>query len=480
MKISNAILLRAAFARQAAAKAVFAHYMVGGITQHHANTDIQGAINVGFDAFALNFMSVESWSTDAISELFTAAKGTDFKLFFSFDMGHFTNPSQFLPILKKYVGHDNYYLYDNKPFVSTFDGGRLTFGSSDPNFEWQSTFKDALSDVGYPNKFFHTFTVVDGAFSWESAWPYEDAGFANVSDKVDSAMIAAAHDVNKYRRGESNLYTRMAQILTLKSDLVEVITWNDPGEGHYIGNFWNESLGNTNIATYAGGFDHTGWQQVILPFITAYKKGASDISEITTSSSVGVIWYRTLLTTTSCKHDFIGLPRSHENAQDTTNYAIILPESGNKYTINVHSDGKLIGTAAGVTGLNSGSVTGLEAGRADTQYVEVIETGSNGTKTTILAATGTKDVVAETSGVCNYNYEVVAMSGSGTVRTASYKSSSALTAAESTLTSTAGTISGSVTASLVADSVHLSTTKIVAMEVFAARKGTSIDTLAGG
>ncbi|PCH06976.1 Glycoside hydrolase, family 71 [Penicillium occitanis (nom. inval.)] len=444
MRTSSAVLLGAAFARHAAAAAVFAHYMVGGITQDHANTDVQDAINVGFDAFALNLMSLEDWSTEAVASLFTAASGTDFKLFFSFDMGHFTDPSQFLPILEQYASHDNYYLYDNRPFVSTFDGGQLTFGSSSPNAGWQSTFKDAASaagiDVffvpdfddasGYPDSFFDTFTVVDGGFSWESAWPYADAGFANVSDTIDSTMIDAAHAAGKiymmplstfqfkhldtsdnwYRRGESNLYARMGQILSLKPDLVEVITWNDPGEGHYIGNFWNESLGDTNIYEYAGGFDHTGWQQVISPFITAYKNGASAVSGITASSNVGVMWYRTLLTTASCSDDPIGLPTAHENAQDAINYAIVLSDSGSDYTINVYSNNELIGAAAGVTGLNGGSVLGLVAGSADTQRVEVVEVSSDGATTTILAATGTKDVVAETSGICNYNYEVVPMS----------------------------------------------------------------------
>jgi glucan endo-1,3-alpha-glucosidase len=156
-------------------------------------------------------MSLEDWSTEAVDSLFTAAEGTDFRLFFSFDMTHFTDPSQFLPILEQYVSHDNYYLYGSKPFVSTFDGGQLTFGSSSPNAGWQSNFKDALSDAGvdvffvpdfddasgYLDSFFDIFTVVDGAFSWESAWPYEDAGFANVSDTVDNTMIDAAHAASK-------------------------------------------------------------------------------------------------------------------------------------------------------------------------------------------------------------------------------------------------------------------------------------------
>lgn len=51
---------------------------------------------------------------------------------------------------------------------------------------------------GYPDSFFDTFNVVDGGFSWESAWPYADGGFANVSDTVDSTMIDAAHAAGKF------------------------------------------------------------------------------------------------------------------------------------------------------------------------------------------------------------------------------------------------------------------------------------------
>ncbi|KAH8705699.1 glycoside hydrolase [Talaromyces proteolyticus] len=428
---------------QTVAKSVFAHYMVGTITTDHANTDIQNAITAGFDAFALNVMSTDSWSTDAVSALFNASAGTNFKLFFSFDMTHFSDPSSFIPILKQYVGHDNYYTYDSKPFVSTFDGGTLTFGASDPNSGWTNSFKDVLSGAGidvffvpdfddasnYPTDFFSTFTVVDGAFSWETAWPTVGAGVVNVSDTVDASVLGDAHSAGKiymmplstfqfkhidsgqnwYRIGESNIVDRMSQILSLQPDLVEVITWNDAGEGHYVGSFWDESIAGSNIGGYADGFDHTGWQKIITPFITAYKSGATDPSNITTADGnpVGVMWYRTLLTTSSCSSDSLGKPSGWNDAQDAINYAVVLPSSGS-YTINVYSNNSVIGSFKGQAGLNGGTVTGLVAASADSQRVEVVD-DANGSKVVISAA-GTKDVLADTSGLCNYNYVVVGMS----------------------------------------------------------------------
>lgn len=155
------------------------------------------------------------------------------------------------------------------------------------------------------------------------------------------------------------------------------------------------------------------------------------------------MWYRTLLTTALCSDDPIGLPAAHENAQNAINYVIILPDSGSDYTINMYRSNDLIGTAASVTGLNVGSVLGLVAGSADTQRVEVVETGFDRATTTILAATGTKDAVAETSGICNYNYEVVAMSGDASAGSAEATSKVAAVVS----TSTSSTSSSKVTSS---------------------------------
>ncbi|OKL62585.1 hypothetical protein UA08_02967 [Talaromyces atroroseus] len=423
----------------AAAGSVFAHYMVGTITQDHASTDIDDAISVGRDAFALNVISLENWSTNAVSSLFNASSGTNFKLFFSFDMTHFTDPSQFLPLLEQYVGHENYFLYDNKPFVSTFDGGSLTFGASDPNSSWMKYFKNNLSTAGidvffvpnfddaanYPSGFFDSFTVVDGAISWEFVWPNGNAGKANVSDSVDSTMISEVHTAGKIYMMPLSAFQFKHIDTSQNWYRIGEINLNDAGEGHYIGNFLNESLGNSDVRSYVDGFDYAGWQQVIPPFISAYKSGATDPSQITSSSMtagggsgklVGVMWYRTLLTTASCSNDSLGKPDNWENAQDAINYAVILPDLtngdnyGRNYTINVYSNNDMIGSFAGTFGLNGGTVLGLAAGSAESQRVEVVESSNGVNATTVLISKGKKDVLSETSGICNYNYEVVAMS----------------------------------------------------------------------
>lgn len=203
-----------------------------------------------------------------------------------------------------------------------------------------------------------------------------------------------------YRIGETNLPERMAQALSLQPDYIEIITWNDAGESHYVGNFWPEQINGTNEGSYADGFNHTGWQQIITPFITAYKNNASDISQITSSTPVGTLWYRTLLTSASCSDTI----ENYKSAVDAVNFAVILPSSS--YTIEVYSNSQLIGSFDGVAGLNYNAVPGLQAGSG--QSIQILDS----TGAVVSSANGTKDVLAESSNstLCNWNYEVVGLS----------------------------------------------------------------------
>lgn len=196
---------------------------------------------------------------------------------------------------------------------------------------------------------------------------------------------------------------RMEQILKLQPQFVEFLTWNDAGESHYIGNIFPGAIaGLDDIHAYTDGFDHKGWQQVITPFIKAFKQGATDISQILPpgSTPVGSLWYRTQLSTTSCND---GSFQNRGQAQDALNFAVLLPSSG--YTIKVYSNNILLETISGNTGLNFKMVLGLKFG--ENQRIEVL----NGSNQVVAGATGTKAVQAQSSG-CNWNYEVVGLSTS--------------------------------------------------------------------
>ncbi|KAJ1553988.1 hypothetical protein HK405_006327, partial [Cladochytrium tenue] len=213
-----ALLACVCAAAGADAKAFFAHYMVGGMSGlSQAKADVDDALACGIDAFAINVQDASSWwSVDTIDWLFQAAEGTDFKLFFSFDMNVLTAPADFIPLLVKYHNSSAYYTYEGgRPLVSTFNGGTLTFGSSSSSAGWQASFIDVLAADGivpffmpdfddytgtgskYTASFFDDYPVVDGVFAWETAWPGTGASNTTVSSTVDAANLVAARAAGK-------------------------------------------------------------------------------------------------------------------------------------------------------------------------------------------------------------------------------------------------------------------------------------------
>lgn len=93
------------------------------MTQAQANADVQQAKAMGFDGFALNVhTATDQWCLTSLSFLFGAAQGAGFKLFFSFDMSWFTDPSQFVSLLQTYHNHPAHFLKNNLPLVSKYFG----------------------------------------------------------------------------------------------------------------------------------------------------------------------------------------------------------------------------------------------------------------------------------------------------------------------------------------------------------------------
>lgn len=415
---------------------------MGNIEQAH--TDVREAKSVGFDAFVLNVQNVtDDWSLTALSWIFTAAEAHDFKLFFSFDMDVLADPVDFLPLFVQYQAHPAYYRYQGYPFVSTFQGARKSFDMPHPNEGWTRKFRASLQDqyeiipffvpdfddhggAAYDDHFFSRYPVVDGVFSWETAWPFGDDGLSDVSSAVDEVGLQCAHKAGKvymmplsslqfkrikgsgnwYRRGELNLAQRMGQVLALSPDFVQVISWNDAGESHYMGNVWQEGIASCpDIGRYTDGYDHKAWLHVMAPFVAAYKGGATHASQIVPFGSfAGAFWYRDRLVETHCAGDHMGPPTGCENAEDAVNFAVLLPPDTQGVGINVWSGGELLASIAGQPGLNAHCVKGVKTGP---QRVELIKDGA-----IMGAGDGPVNVTAEAEGgkTYNFNYHVVHIS----------------------------------------------------------------------
>ncbi|KAI0198279.1 glycoside hydrolase [Astrocystis sublimbata] len=440
--LSSAIALLAAstsfLGTAAEAKLVFAHYLVGGLDANtdHAQQDIQQAAAAGFDAFALNIgKPQEPWLLSAVNQLFDYADSRDdFKLFFSFDFYQTGDINEHAGLYTQFADRPSYLRYGDGslPVVSSYSGGDIGMDA------WRN-FKTANNVYLVPNPeadgdyynnpatFFEKWgDVVDGVFSWETNWPGEaDSPGTNVSSSRDEAVKKAADDAGKsyimglsslqykhccgdswYRNGETTLLERMDQILQLSPEFTEVITWNDAGESHYIGQSWPETVGD-DILQYGDTDEnpHDAWQPLITSFISAFKAGASDTSAMKPAngaSFAGAVWYRGVVK--SCLNNGgDGSPRGNGAARDTVVYAVVLPDDAQGFQARVTSGGEVIATQPLVAGLNYNSIEGLKTGA---QLLELLDGDGN----VVAMAAGKKDVEDQPSdGFCNFNYYVAGL-----------------------------------------------------------------------
>ncbi|KAF2736976.1 hypothetical protein EJ04DRAFT_489009 [Polyplosphaeria fusca] len=403
--------------------------MIGDITDDHTRQDIVDAKALGLDAFALNINSLQPWATGTVDHLFNNADELDFSLFFSFDMapGYFTSPDQFSSYLQPYLSRPSYFKHKSQPLVSTFGG------ESVPNSQW-TTFKSTLDanillipgfyQATPSTDFFSPLPALDGVFNWNS-WAPASAGQISVPTTDDTAFLAAARNASKlfmlgisplqfkhidssqnwYRRGESNLEVRLAQALALQPDMLEIQTWNDAGESHYVGNIWDEPMTGSPIHGYVDGYDHRGYQQILASFVQAWKRGDEDTTNmVPTNGKVvqGTFWHHTLTVGADCGADALGKPGNVDIAEDVVS-GIVLVAKGNKKLVAVVSNGdKELGKLALEEGYNKFKFEGLGAGKVQLEVWD----GS----TMVGGGYAPMEVVTEAE-LCNYNFQVVGFPG---------------------------------------------------------------------
>ncbi|KAJ4299977.1 hypothetical protein N0V90_005225 [Kalmusia sp. IMI 367209] len=372
--------------------------------------------------------SLDSWATNTVAQLFDQADSLNFGLFFSFDhasAAYFTSPSQYTGYLKPFLTRPSYFKYNGRSIVSTFGAETVS------NDEW-TTFKAAVGDVlvipGFYQAtprpdFFSDRAAIDGVFNW-NAWPAAAAGKATVSDVDDLTYLSAAHSAGKlfilgisplqfkpidagqnwYLRGEDNLEVRLEQALALQSDIIELQTWNDAGESHYIGNSWEEPIAGTPILNYTREYDHKGYWKIIAPFIQAWKRGdTTTAGMVPTDEDVqGAFWHHTLTVNADCGADGFGKPRDVGNVEDVVSGAVLVAKGRTGLVAVVINDDKELDRVELSEGYNKFKLGGLGAGKV---RIEVVD-GS----TVIASASGPLEVSTSAT-LCNYNLQVVGFSG---------------------------------------------------------------------
>ncbi|KAH8893107.1 hypothetical protein GQ53DRAFT_861560 [Thozetella sp. PMI_491] len=293
----------------AEAKAVFAHFMVGNVpafTVDDWESDMSLAQAASIDAFALNIASADSNNAASLANAFRAANNKGFKLFFSFDYAATGawDQNAVVALIQQYGKDGAYWQYNNKPFVSTFEGSGQSGQWSYIKSATGCFFVPDYSSYG-PQGAVNT-GVVDGLFSWE-AWPY---GASDMSTSADSAYRSAlsgrpymmpvspwyytnlpSWGKNWLWRGDDLWFDRWQQVLTVQPEFVQIISWNDFGESHYIGPLHTSEFGLFGYGrapyNYVENMPHDGWRLFLPYVISQYKTGAASIS------TEGLVsWYR--------------------------------------------------------------------------------------------------------------------------------------------------------------------------------------------
>ncbi|KAK0458149.1 glycoside hydrolase family 71 protein [Desarmillaria tabescens] len=332
--------------RTSDSKTVVAHFIVGNSRSYNADDwtkDIQLAYDNGIDAFALN-IGGDSWERDQVADAFGAcsAMKTPFKLFFSFDMSSIPCSSAqdaetLHQYLTEYHSHGSYFLFDSKMLVSTFSGEHCLFGTKNLDQAWQFAVKhDFPEDIHFVPSFFvdpsqiSGLQAIDGIFGWDSGWTKDgndttfDSDLNYVSNLGGKTYMAACSPwfFTHYGRDTYNknwiypsddwLFAARWENLIInreKVDMVQILTWNDFGESHYLGPIEGSQSGSE---AWTNGYDHQAWLKLGSYYARAFKDGRFSNFDYN-----GIyLWSRLYPAAANAPSDSVGIPDNWKLTKD--------------------------------------------------------------------------------------------------------------------------------------------------------------------
>jgi len=332
---------------------------------------MQQAKAAGIDAFALN-IGTDSYTGDQLTYAYQSAANNGMSVFISFDFNWYTTSqtSDIGQLIKTYGSQSAQLKVDGKVFVSSFQGDGLDldavasasgFGRTDlffaPNFEPQNGGSaDALFNwMAWPNNgdnkapdASNNLTVSDGDQTYTTALggkPYVAPVAAWFSTHFGPEV---SYSKNWVFPSDLLWFQRWTEILTLAPQFLEIITWNDYGESHYIGPLNSPHLDDGN-SKWVNDIPHDGFLQMAKPYIAAFKAGSKTVDRYIDSDQL-VYWYRPTLKSASCDatdtckgsssssnpNYFPGKPNGYDTVEDSVFVIALLKSAG---TVSVTSGG---------------------------------------------------------------------------------------------------------------------------------------------
>ncbi|KAF7302058.1 hypothetical protein MIND_00772300 [Mycena indigotica] len=469
--------------RQSSPKAVYAHFMVG-IVENFSVADwvgeMQTAKAIGIDGFALNCAPprVDSYTPKQLANAYAAATQVGgFTVFPSLDFAYWNNgdTGTIIQLLQNYSSLPSQARYNGRPIISTFVGEYFDWAAVKPTV---NVF--AIPNLEDPAQVNSLSTSFDGAFSWY-AWPTDGGNSIKVGpmdttwdDKFVTNLRNAGkgqiymmpvspwfsthfNSKNWVFIAEQLITDRWPQVLSIKPELVELVTWNDFGESHYISDS-EPTHSDDGSSVWANGYPHAGWRIITQAYIAAYKSGAS--APVVNSDQL-VYWYRAFPKNTVCTGDTLGPPNGINLLQDlifvttlVTSPATLTVTSGSfaPVTINVpagvttHNFTMGIGSQTFVLSRNgvqlAGGVGGMRTSNTCTIYNFNAYVGSFGTGSTIsTSATASSSTRVSSSTVVSSSTRASSSvsSASSSRITSPPVSSSSRTSASASSSQTCGT-----------------------------------------
>ncbi|EJD08150.1 uncharacterized protein FOMMEDRAFT_101593 [Fomitiporia mediterranea MF3/22] len=265
---------------------------------------------------------------------------------------------QDIRLLKEYISkfalRPNYLFYKGKALVSTFAGENSLFGCDDIDSAWTLVKRilEEVCPVIFVPSFFvdprrlHSMKCIDGAFNWNGSWPIQ---LSSNSPKGELPFPRLMSDVeyirniygktlmtsvspwffthygedswNKnwiYRCDDWLLVRRWEQMIAIRDlvDIVQIISWNDYGESHYVGPIKGAQ---PNSEAWVNGFDHTAWLHLCGYFSRLFKK-----PETLTTNPISLlddvdrvfVWARPHPRDAKASEDPVGRPKNWDLTED--------------------------------------------------------------------------------------------------------------------------------------------------------------------
>ena len=214
-----------------------------------------------------------------------------------------SDAANFATLISTYASSKAQATYQGKTLVSGFAGDACTFGQSSVLAGWTYV-RSLLTAKGVsiyempaifsdPSTFSSaSMAWLDGELNWNSGWPM---GATNLDTSSDVEYMAdlgnktympavspcfftyygpSSYNKNWIYRGDNWLLaTRMEALIAMRAkfDMIELISWNDYGESHYVGPVRTDQ---PNSQGWTTGMPHTAWLSMVSIYAHAFKTGS--------------------------------------------------------------------------------------------------------------------------------------------------------------------------------------------------------------